>query len=283
MNTPTTKLKLSLGAFLLGVRLAAFAQTPVITSFSQNGQLICTNLPAGGAASVEWASSLAGPWQTNWTGLEAVTANSNGVIQVSVPMFYRVRVTAVTSTNHAPVAVDDTDTTTEDTTLIRAASSYRANDTDSDGDSLTITAVFAPSNGTVTLAGANITFTPAADFSGTAGYDYTVSDGALTDIGHVALIVTPVNDPPILADDFDSTSLNTSLIRATSVYLTNDIDVDSTLSITAVSNPVNGVVALVGTTITFTPATDFTGTAGFDYTVSDGTVSETGHVTVFVN
>ena len=90
---------LSLGlcsALVLGATVAAFGQ-PVITSFSGNGVLVCSNLAAGSVAVVEWASSVAGPWTNNWAGLGAVTADANGKIQVSVPMFYRVR-----STNSAP-------------------------------------------------------------------------------------------------------------------------------------------------------------------------------------
>jgi formylglycine-generating enzyme len=70
--------------------MSALGQNPVISSFGQNGQLVCTNLEPGSTASVEWASSGLGPWTNNWTGLESVTADSNGMIQVSVPMFYRV-------------------------------------------------------------------------------------------------------------------------------------------------------------------------------------------------
>jgi formylglycine-generating enzyme required for sulfatase activity len=73
-----------------GVHQAA-AQSPVITSFSQNGVLVCANLQTGTVASVEWASTLTGPWNTNWDSLTAVTVNSNGIITVGVPMFYRVR------------------------------------------------------------------------------------------------------------------------------------------------------------------------------------------------
>jgi formylglycine-generating enzyme required for sulfatase activity len=80
--------------------VAAQAQAPVITSFSGNGVLVCSNLAPGSVATVEWASSLSGPWQTNWAGLDAVTVASNGMIQVSVPMFYRVR--GVAQTNSAP-------------------------------------------------------------------------------------------------------------------------------------------------------------------------------------
>ena len=91
-----TKLHLFLALALLAGITHAAAQQPVITSFSQNGVLVCTNLQPGTVASVEWASSLAGPWQTNWSGLDAVTVGPSGNIQVSVPMYYRVRGVAYT-------------------------------------------------------------------------------------------------------------------------------------------------------------------------------------------
>ncbi len=280
MKTLMTKLKLGWVTLWFLTGLTALAESPAIIAFGQNGQLVCSNLPPGGTAVVEWSASPSGPWRTNWTGLDAVTASSNGVIQVSVPMFYRVRSVA---SNHAPVAVDDLDSTPEDTPLIRATSVYRANDSDPDGDTLTITAVSGAINGTVTLTGTNITFTPAANFSGSAGYDYTVSDGTLTDVGHVTVTVTAVNDPPIAVDDNASTSANTTLSQNASVYLANDTDVDSSLSISAVSNPVNGIVFLSGSTVIFVPDTDFTGIAGFDYTVSDGALTDIGHVSILVN
>jgi len=84
-------MKLGLGVLALGLCVAALGQAPVITSFSQNGSLVCINLAPGSVASVEWASAVTGPWQTNWAGLDAVTVDANGMIQVGVPMFYRVR------------------------------------------------------------------------------------------------------------------------------------------------------------------------------------------------
>ena len=89
---------------LAGVHQAA-AQLPVITSFSQNGVLVCTNLQPGSVASVQWASSLAGPWHTNWAGLDAVTADTNGTITVSVPMFYRVLGWAQTNSVPTPMVL----------------------------------------------------------------------------------------------------------------------------------------------------------------------------------
>jgi formylglycine-generating enzyme len=102
MKTHIQNLLLPL-ALLAGIHQAA-AQLPVITSFSQNGVLVCSNLQTGSVATVQWASSLSGPWQTNWAGLDAVAVNSNGTITVSVPMFYRVL--GVAATNNLTFTAD---------------------------------------------------------------------------------------------------------------------------------------------------------------------------------
>ncbi len=66
------------------------AAGPVITFLGRNGVLTSTNLFPSSKAAVEWAPSPTGPWTNNWAGLDSVTADSNGVIRVSVPMFFRV-------------------------------------------------------------------------------------------------------------------------------------------------------------------------------------------------
>ncbi len=94
MRIKTSQNHLALLLVAAGFALAtssALGQAPIISSLNQHGQLTCTNLLPGSTASVEWASSPTGPWTNNWAGLDAVTVNSNGAIQVSVPMFYRVR------------------------------------------------------------------------------------------------------------------------------------------------------------------------------------------------
>lgn len=82
-------------AMVAGIQ-PAVAQLPLIISLSQNGFLICTNLNPGSTATVAWAPSPGGPWQTNLPGLNALTVGSDQTIQVTVPMtnpvsmFYRV-------------------------------------------------------------------------------------------------------------------------------------------------------------------------------------------------
>src|ERR1039457_6651175 len=118
-------------ALLAGVHQAA-AQI-VITSFSQNGVLVCTNLQPGSVAAVQWASSVSGPWQTNWARLTAVAVGANGMISVSVPMFYRVL--GVAQTN----STTTTNITTSDGMVLIPAGSFMMGDTlDGESDAIPI-------------------------------------------------------------------------------------------------------------------------------------------------
>lgn len=80
----------------------------------------------------------------------------------------------VAAVNDAPVAVADTFTVLKNGTL---TFDPRANDTDADGDTLTITAVTQGSHGTVAFTDTGITYTPDANYTGTDAFTYTVSDG----------------------------------------------------------------------------------------------------------
>ncbi|BAY21590.1 FG-GAP repeat-containing protein [Calothrix sp. NIES-2100] len=101
-------------------------------------------------------------------------------------------------TNSAPVAVDDTATTFFATPVNIPVSSLLANDTDADGNSLSITAVGGATNGTAVLnnngtasntADDFVSFTPNLLFFGNASFNYTLSDGSLTDTGTVTVAV----------------------------------------------------------------------------------------------
>ncbi len=191
----------------------------------------------------------------------------------------------VTPVNDAPVAANDSLTVDEDsaaTVVDVLANDSSGPDT---GETLTVTAVTQPANGTVTLTGGVVRFTPAPDFNGTTSFDYTLSDGALTATATVTVTVTPVNDPPVAAND--SLTVNEDSAATVVDVLVNDSfapDTGETLTVTAVSQPSNGTVELVGGEVRFTPVPDFNGTTSFTYTVSDGRGGEaTATVTVTVN
>ncbi|GLS34283.1 protein of unknown function [Mesorhizobium albiziae] len=93
---------------------------------------------------------------------------------------YWVDVVFVPEPNQAPVAVNDSGFSVgRGGSLVISFASLTANDTDPNGDALTVTAVSNPSNGTVTLNAQNgtVIFTPNANYSGPASFTYTISDG----------------------------------------------------------------------------------------------------------
>ena len=180
----------------------------------------------------------------------------------------------VTAVNDAPDTLTDSAGTNEDSAVTILTSALLNNDSDVEGDTLTLTGVFNALGGSVNLDGnGDVVFTPTADFNGSASFDYTVSDGnGGTATQTVTVDVTAVNDAPNTAGNSASISEDTAVTVLASTLLANDSDIDGdTLSISGVSNAVNGAVALDGNgDVVFTPAADFNGAATFDYTVSDG-------------
>ena len=104
--------------------------------------------------------------------------------------------------NAAPTAVDDIASTNEDTAVDIDVIN---NDTDTEGDTLSVTAVGTPSNGTAAIksgSSTEITYTPNENFHGSDIFTYTVSDGnGATDTGTVTVTVTAVIDALMLSVD----------------------------------------------------------------------------------
>ncbi len=194
---------------------------------------------------------------------------------------------AVAAVNDDPVAVDDNAAATEDTPVTILASSLLTNDSDVDGDPLTIQSVQNAVNGTATLdVNGDVAFAADADFNGNATFDYTVSDGnGGTDTATVTVAVAAVNDDPVAVDDNAAATEDTPVTILASSLLTNDSDIDGDpLTIQSVQNAVNGTATLdVNGDVAFAADADFNGDATFDYTVSDGNGgTDTATVTVAV-
>jgi hypothetical protein len=182
------------------------------------------------------------------------------------------------SQNAAPVAVDDHVTTTEDTRVdvpLSGAGSPLANDTDADGDAITVTGVSGAVGGTVAIVAGTIRFTPTANLCGaTAGrFDYTVSDGrGGTDTGRVTVQITCVDDLPVAADDSGMVPEDGGATSLT--VLANDSDPDGDpLQIGAITNPPSHGTVLItggGTGLTYQPSADFCGPDSFTYALTPG-------------
>jgi hypothetical protein len=167
--------------------------------------------------------------------------------------------------------------------LIVGAPGILANDVGRSGLTASVVAGSAV-NGTVQLTPSGaFTFTPAAAACGAAGFKYVASDesGAPSNIGTVSVVIDcrprPVDDAATVLEDSGTTTIS---------VLANDSDPDpgQTLSITSVTQPANGVSAVLSAmAVTYRPNANFAGTDSFTYTVSDGHGgSATATVTVTV-
>jgi len=185
----------------------------------------------------------------------------------------------VTAINHPPVANADAATTDEDTSQLV---DVRANDTDVDGNALTISNVGSPTHGTAAIEAGQVRYTPAANYAGPDSFGYTVSDGAGgTDTATVSMTVTAVNDPPVAVDDSTTTQEDASTLID---VLANDTDIDGgALVIGSVGSASHGTAVIEAGQVRYTPAADYFGPDTFDYAVSDGAGgTDTGSVAVTV-
>ncbi len=170
--------------------------------------------------------------------------------------------------NRNPVAVDDdAETGSEAPVTIDVL----ANDSDADGDVLTVSAVEDPAHGTATVEDNQVVYTPDADFSGTDMFFYTVCDpsGACATAFIMVDVAAGANSPPVAIDDTVQTQVGTP-VRFDSTA--NDFDADGDdVTVTGTSTPAHGSVSLNGDgTITYTPDPGYSGTDTFTVTVSDG-------------
>lgn len=186
-----------------------------------------------------------------------------------------------TDCNEPPAASDDSAVTEEGSAVSVAV---LANDSDPDGDDLSVSTVSDPANGTATINADNtVTYTPDAGFTGTDTFTYTAFDGEYEDTATVTVTVEArPNTAPVANDDTATTPRNTAV---TIRVLANDSDADGdALTLTGVTQPSSGVAtANADGTVTYTPAINFNGSVTFSYTIDDshgGTA--TGQVTVNV-
>jgi len=188
---------------------------------------------------------------------------------------------SIPDVNTGPEAYSDTLSGDEDQVISFSANDLLGNDTDVDGDSLSIVGFEQPDYGTIAdLGDGNYTFTPNADWNGQTDFSYTISDGqGGTDTATVTIDVNGVNDAPETGDDSADTLEDNSV---TFNPLGNDSDVEGdNLSITQIDgvdievggsvDVGNGSVSLnADGTVTFEPDGNYAGTQEFEYTVSDG-------------
>jgi hypothetical protein len=282
--------------------------TPVLVSFTQGTR---------GTVAQNGVILVYTPSDPDFYGTDSFTYVLNDSTGLGENSTATVNIT-VQNVNDVPELVGDTATTAEEQVLTIAAGTLLLNDSAGAGEdpadghspsqSLTITSVSSTEDatlkGTVALNGTNVVYTPAEHFVGTFVFSYTARDNDATNplsaTANVTVTVTPVNDNPIAnPDTFAGTEDTALLIPAggTTIVAGNVVfndrpgpasafdEANQVLTVTGVSptSAQNGTVALAGTTITYTPASNFNGQDTFTYTLSDGAGgTATGTVTINV-
>ena len=254
-----------------GLADLAFADQP------SSAVVVLFGLPGGGLG--DWQQDMvAGNWPN---GIVSADFNADGRADLAianglddtVSVFYGLFL-------GTPTPEDDSVTTPQDTPV--GTADVLANDTDPDGDTLSIVSFTQGSHGTVDHhGGGSFTYTPDAGWNGSDSFDYTVIDGnGGWATATVNVTVTPVEHAPVAEDDSLTTAEDTP--ATTGNVLTNDSDADGDpLSIVSFTQGTHGTVANNGDgTFTYTPDADWNGSDSFGYTISDG---NGGQATATVN
>ncbi len=176
----------------------------------------------------------------------------------------------VTVANAAPIA--NPDPVSEFTLTPTISIDAKANDTDANGDALTVTidSVSPSGVGNAIVSGGVVQFAPASlTTPSVATIQYTVSDGLETSSSTITVAIR--NRPPTAVDDTVTLDLLT-MSDITVDVLSNDNDPDgptSALQVIAASVVGSGQAVFTPSTVTYTPDPDTTGTVLVNYTVID--------------
>ncbi|MFC4778866.1 tandem-95 repeat protein [Paenibacillus sp. GCM10023252] len=237
----------------------------IITAVDPEGDsltFLLLNGPNSGTATVAPDGSYVYTPNANFFGTDSFTvsvSDGNGGTALGAVII------TVTPVNDAPTASNITDTTAEDTPSNGQIVAF-----DTDGDPLTYTLTTPAANGSVVLgADGSYTYTPNPNFNGTDSFVVTVSDGnGGSAPATVTLAITPVNDPPITADNTLTTAEDT---QAAGSITASDPDGD-VLQYSVLTAPANGEVTINSVTgsYTYTPSLNFNGTDFFTVLVDDG-------------
>jgi large repetitive protein len=238
-------------------------QVTITSATGTNGAATINN---GASVTFVPASNFVGAASYSYTITDAHGGTASAIVSVTV-------------NNRAPVANTDNVSTPSNAAL---TTSVMGNDSDPEGGVLTLVSAQAATNGSVSVSGSSVTFTPNVNFVGTGSYTYTIRD-PFDATATATVYVTVQNRAPSAVADATSTLKNTAV---TFNPRGNDTDPEGqALTVISASSASNGAASVGGggTTVTFTPNTNFTGTGSFAYTIQDtyGATS-TANVTVDV-
>jgi VCBS repeat-containing protein len=152
--------------------------------------------------------------------------------------------------------------------------------------SVSVVLVTNAAHGTVALnANGTFVYTPTTGFQGTDTFTYVAKNAAGVVSNVATVTITVINTAPQATNDSYWTPMNVTLTVAAAGVLSNDTDADGDpLTSALLRGPSHGTVVLAATgSFVYVPTHGFTGNDQFTYTVSDGSATDTGTVTIMVD
>ncbi|MBK8188744.1 MAG: tandem-95 repeat protein [Cellvibrio sp.] len=201
-----------------------------------------------GTVSINGSGDIIFTPQLNYSGpasFEYTVSDGNGGTDVAKVAIY------ISPVNDAPTATGESFSTNEDAALTLTPSQLLTNDSDIEGDVLTISSVQGAVNGTVALVGSNVVFTPTANYNGPASFTYTVSDGnGGSSTATVNVTVNSVNDAPSGINQSVSLVEDKAYTFTLSDFSFSDVDNNSLNAVRITAVPGTGTVFLNNVAIT---------------------------------
>ena len=182
--------------------------------------------------------------------------------------------------NNPPIAEDD-----EEITQVNVSIAIDAliNDTDPDGDAITLTSIssFPSEGGTVSINYNDtisdptddfIDYTPLFNYVGVETFEYVICDNGTPSLCDTALVTITIEEdltiPPVANDDDESTVVNTPIVVDVQ---SNDIDPSGfglTTQLVLTNLPTNGQIEVInGDSIIYSPNLNFIGNDVFQYEI----------------
>ena len=182
---------------------------------------------------------------------------------------------AVAAVNDAPVAEGQSLTTQQDLPLEISLTAV-----DVDGDELAYAIETPPVYGVLGGTAPQLTYTPAAGFTGEDSFSFTASDGVLfSSPAEILISVVRTNTAPVA----DALQVTTAEDTALGIVLTGSDAEGDPLSFTVTAEPQHGTLFGTAPDLEYQPEADFIGTDAFSFVVNDGQVdSQTALVEITV-
>ena len=175
------------------------------------------------------------------------------------------------------LAFGDSATTLEDTAVTFDVAN---NDSLLSGLPFTLAITVAPLNGTVTISGGSVTYTPGLNFNGDDSFTYSVTQNSQTVTAEVSISITPVNDAPSIDSQLTIRAVDGS--TALTDLSISDVDGDE-LTVTIGGTDAESFEYVDGA-IVFKTAPDSFSKNSYSITVSvsDGTLTTEAELSITV-